>query len=322
MKKPKISVIVPVYNGEKYLCMALDSLVNQTYENLEIIVIDDGSTDSTGEICDRYKTENENVIVIHQKNQGVSAARNAGLEKASGELIGFCDGDDTIDEDYFEYLYNQMMENDSDISSCCFEIISEKITFIPKSVEGKHLWNNDEFIRYLFTGDISIAIYDKLFRREVLDGIRFPENLVINEDKYFCFLAAMNAEKISYERVAKYHYYRREGTASMSAFSKKYFDMLEIAGMMYEITKEKKPHLTAEAQCSIIVAILILYKIMIRRNGMKKFPEYERKVYKYLKSFDKKTGKNHLRKNDYIRLRMLCASKKIFCIFTKLIDTN
>ena len=118
MTLPKISVIVPVYNSGIYLEDTVKSLLNQTYENIEIILVDDGSTDESPQICNRLAQEYSNILVVHQPNSGVSVARNNGMKHATGSLIAFCDGDDVVEEDMYEFLYKQMIEENSDIACC------------------------------------------------------------------------------------------------------------------------------------------------------------------------------------------------------------
>ena len=118
MKMEKISIIVPVYNVEKYLKTCLDSIINQTYQNLEIILVDDGSTDNSGEICEEYRKTDSRIILIHKENEGLSMARNFGLDIASGDYISFVDSDDFIARNMMEALYNRLLETQSDMAIC------------------------------------------------------------------------------------------------------------------------------------------------------------------------------------------------------------
>ena len=115
---PKISVIVPVYNCKKYIKKCVDSIINQTFKDLEIILIDDGSTDESGKICDELKLKDSRIKVIHQENKGVSAARNEGVKASSGDYISFVDGDDYLSEDMYEFLYDNLKKSGADISVC------------------------------------------------------------------------------------------------------------------------------------------------------------------------------------------------------------
>lgn len=323
MLLPKISVIVPVYNNEKFLPLAVESLLGQSYTNLEIILIDDGSTDNSGVICDKFAEENSNIIVIHQPNAGVSSARNAGLEIASGSMISFCDGDDTAESDLYEFLYRQMVKNDSDIACCACHIFTDKGSFFLNYIADKMVWEkNDDFIRVLFKGQVPMGVYNKLFKKEVLENVRFPQGYRNNEDKYFCFLASLNAKKVSFENEGKYNYYRREGSSSMVEFSQAYFDSLKLAEKMLNIVIERKPHLIEYAKCNLLATVLMVYKLMCKRNGFVKYKTQESKMYEYVKKFDVKMAKKYLTKNNYIRFTVLRMNKTAFKLMTKLADNK
>ena len=146
-----ISIIIPVYNVEKYLRKCLDSIINQTYKKLEIILIDDGSTDNSGKICEEYAKKDDRIIVIHKENAGVSSARNRGIELANGKYIGFIDSDDWIEENMYETLYQNLLQFDVDISMCNYSIIrNHKKTFHKHDLEdGILIDNKKEFFELL-----------------------------------------------------------------------------------------------------------------------------------------------------------------------------
>ena len=143
MSNAKISIIVPVYNIEKYIEKSVESLVNQTYKNIEIILIDDGSTDSSPQICDKLKKEDTRIKVIHQPNKGVSAARNAGLDAACGDYIGFCDGDDIADKDMFEFLYNLAVSDNADIAMCEVRLVFENGEVRNTATGEQKVWDDN-----------------------------------------------------------------------------------------------------------------------------------------------------------------------------------
>ena len=182
--KEKISVIVPIYNAESFLEKCLTSLQCQTHENLQILLIDDGSTDGSGEICRRYAAEDSRFEYHHQENRGVSAARNLGLDLARGEFVGFCDSDDWVDTDFFEALYRLVCEQDADISI---------VSLVREDGVNPAAIPADDPVVYTFTGREAIAemhrggkfggiLCNKLFRRTLLDGLRLREDVVIFED--------------------------------------------------------------------------------------------------------------------------------------------
>ena len=184
-----ISIIVPVYNVEKYLSKCLDSIINQTYKNLEIILIDDGSTDKSGEICDKYKNEDKRIIVIHQLNGGVSAARNTGIGVAKGRYILFIDSDDWIEKDYVSSLFTYA---GNDIIVCCGykRIFDDKI--IEHSVKKLDELNKVEFLNLLqdyelkkhkdfYINPIGNYLWNKLFPSKVFKEIKFPNGKVYED---------------------------------------------------------------------------------------------------------------------------------------------
>lgn len=206
----KISVIIPVYNSEKYLSKCLESVLKQTYKNIEIILIDDGSTDESGLICDDYSNKDERIRVIHTENVGVSHARNVGLENATGDLISFIDSDDELENNMFEVLVNIKQKYNADMSHCGYKRVDEFGNFI-KNVCGTHavlIQDNVETITNMlggvyFTG----GLWNKLYSYSVVKNIRFAEELKNNEDILFNVLAIQNCRKIVFIDECKYIYY-------------------------------------------------------------------------------------------------------------------
>ena len=153
---PLISIIVPVYNVKDYVEKCLDSICGQTYKNLEIVVVDDGSTDGSGEICDTYAQKDPRVKVIHRENRGVSAVRNEGLDIALGEYIGFVDGDDWIDSDMYEFLYELLIVNEADISVCSH--------YIEKPGKRKIKYASDKVLNLIPRDAIRLLVKDDIVR--------------------------------------------------------------------------------------------------------------------------------------------------------------
>ncbi|WP_294908977.1 glycosyltransferase [uncultured Ruminococcus sp.] len=321
MNDAKISIIVPVYNIEKYLEKSIESLINQTYKNIEIILIDDGSTDNSPQICDSLAKKDSRIKVIHQPNKGVSAARNAGIQIADGDYIGFCDGDDTADEDMFEFLYNIAVSDNADIAMCDVRIVFENGE-VRDTTTGEHkIWNDTEsFLADFLKGSVNMATYTKLFRADICSDVRFPENRKTNEDKFYCFSAALNAEKFSIKSEPKYTYYRRAGSSSITEFSEKYFDCVYLADKISEITKETHPALSENADCNKLITVLRIYKLMYMRNGLDKFRSKADELVNYVKSFDRKIAKKYLSKKDLIRFFTLRTSKPLFFFMIKYFD--
>ena len=216
---PLISIIVPVYNVKDYLEKCLQSICVQTYKNLEIILIDDGSSDGSGELCDLFAQRDGRIKVIHQTNAGQSAARNRGLAVAQGEFLGFVDSDDWIESDMYEFLYRLLKENGADISICS-HYRDKGGKSVAKYASGEQfVFTRDEGIRALAV-DKHVRNYmvDKLFKRSLFAGIVFPVNRVF-EDLAICYRGFYGAEKVVMQDTPKYHYMIREGSTMQSRYN-------------------------------------------------------------------------------------------------------
>ncbi len=239
---PLISIIVPVYNVRAYLGKCLDSICGQTYKNLEIIVVDDGSTDGSGEICDSYAQSDFRVRVIHQLNAGQSAARNKALSIAQGEFLGFVDSDDWIDEDMYEFLYNLILENDADIAICSHYIEKQGKTKVRYSLGEKTVFSRDEAIRALVVDKrVRNYLWDKLFKRQMFRGVRFPEKQIF-EDIAVSYLLFHKAYRAVMRDCPKYHYLKHgESTTHGKLYNPKneYMLFLSIYGQVKFVYERK-----------------------------------------------------------------------------------
>ncbi len=220
--KPEISIIVPVYNVEDYLGRCLDSILNQSFKDIEIIVVNDGSTDNSGIICDNYSKKNSIIKVIHKKNGGLSSARNRGLEVAQGKYIGFVDSDDWIDKYMYEKLYNLCEDRNADIGICNFfrnesnrNVDDEVITEL----------NNINGIRELFKGNLyRFSACNKLFKKSCFTNITFPEGRV-HEDLSTTYKVFANADKVVHTKYRGYFYFIRENSILTSKYNEKRLDV-------------------------------------------------------------------------------------------------
>lgn len=214
----KISVIVPVYRVEPYLRKCVDSIRNQTFRDLEIILVDDGSPDGCGEICDQYQELDNRVRVIHKANGGLSSARNAGLDSATGEYIGFVDSDDYIAKDMFETLYNNIVEHDADIAVCGAWVCFPDRTVSANKIQYKGLADQEAAYRMILLGDVVKAhVWDKLFKREVFENVRFPIGKIF-EDIYILDELMLRAETVYIDTAPKYHYVQRTNSILHTPF--------------------------------------------------------------------------------------------------------
>ena len=207
-----ISVIVPVFNVEKYLDRCIESICAQTYRNLEIILVDDGSTDSSGKKCDSWALKDSRIKVLHVENGGQGRARNIGLDVARGELIGFVDSDDYIDGDMYSFLYDLMVGYDADISVCGFYFEENGKNRSRTRLNVPHTYGRDESLALIVKDRLLMNyMWDKLYRRELFDGLRFEEG-VIFEDIKFMYKILYRIDRIVIFDRLKYHYVQRKGS--------------------------------------------------------------------------------------------------------------
>ena len=226
-----VSIIVPIYNTEKYLKECIESLINQTYKNLEIILVDDGSTDNSRFICDEYKNKIENIKVIHQENQGISNARNKGLEVAQGYYISFVDSDDYVEETMIEKLVRSIEENEADMSICNY--------YPNKENKLKEVLTVDEVMELIidkryFRG----YVCNKLYKKELLDKLKFEEDIKMCEDFLFNCKYLLKCSKCSYVSERLYFYRANIQSISNSKFSSKYLTILTAYDKIKKIYEE------------------------------------------------------------------------------------
>lgn len=225
----KISVIVPVYNVEPYLERCLDSIINNTYKNLEIICVDDGSTDGCGGILDRYAQADERFVVIHQENGGLSVARNSGMDVAKGEFIAFIDSDDWIHPQYFEILLSTQKKADYDLVICGFSRptdIEPYEEYVLGEISGKELTLEGIYRNW----QAKTYAWGKLYRREIVEGKRFVEKVRIAEDAAFnaLVLGSFEVVRAYYLPLSLYCYFDRPGSLASMLKGKETLDLGEI----------------------------------------------------------------------------------------------
>ncbi len=226
MKNPLISIIIPIYKVEKYLRQCIESVVSQTYTNLEIILVDDGSPDGCPAICDEYAEKDKRIKVIHQKNGGLSDARNTGIAKSTGDLLFFLDSDDRISNDCINCLYCFLVENNLDIAcgGVCKTYSNGKLEFFTKS--GNKIYNSIEASYDIhLTQKILTTAWNKLIKREIFNGIVFPKGK-INEDEFVTYKLILNAKKIGYIDSLTYFYFQRENGIMNSNMPYENFDVI------------------------------------------------------------------------------------------------
>ena len=246
----KISIIVPVYNIEEYIEKCVKSIKKQTYENLEIILVDDGSTDTAGKICDELAEKDKRIKVIHKKNGGLSSARNEGMKNATGKYICFIDGDDYVREDYCEVLYNALINNNADISAVSYKEIKNSKTRIYNSAARSKkefddkctMYSGDEIIiQFLHWKNFRIA-WNKLYKAEVIRNQWFKEGATF-EDMFFNYKVLSRIQRLAYVNSPCYYYIRRDGSISTTYSEKNLNDFAEAIIDVFNGVKERFPQL-------------------------------------------------------------------------------
>lgn len=271
-----VSIIVPVYNAEKYIDNCVTSVVNQTYSKWELLLIDDGSFDSSGMICDNYSRLNSRIRVVHQKNLGVSAARNRGIECAEGEYIAFLDVDDALPQESLKTLVNSLIDNNADVAmgiTC-----GEKW----ENHSGVEIWKGEDGIQYSLMDDpYTCAAWGKLYRRELIGETRFDRKIKINEDSLFVFQIMCKKPVCVCVNKEIYQYIQVSGSASRSAFSEKYFDILKVSDLKYKKIEEQFPQMHDLAKNMLLKARMNMLRLLAVRTR-DEYRDVEKKLLEYI----------------------------------------
>lgn len=280
---PLISIIIPAYNIENYIAKCLDSLLKQTYKNLEIIVVDDGSSDNTGKIIDDYVSKYENIKVIHKKNAGVSEARNSGIDVANGDYIGFVDGDDTVDKEMFELLINNAIKYNADISHCGYKMV------FPSRVD--YYYNtgilveqdNELALKDLLIGSrVEPGLWNKIYKKELFNDIKIDESIKINEDLLINYYLFKKAKKSIFYDKCFYNYTLRKGSAATSKVNiNKIIDPIKVKKEILEDLEKDSDLYDIAYEKYIMSLVGICRNVQIRKN--KEYKSYIDDAKKNLK---------------------------------------
>lgn len=242
----KISVIIAAYNAEKWIADAIDDLRGQTHKDLEMILVDDGSTDKTADICRQKAESDDRIRVISQKNGGPSCARNRGLSAATGEYIGFMDADDRVDPEMYRLLAQTAKRYKSDIAACNFE--QEYGEIVVKEHHDTnfrvvHFIGRTACLESIESAEVKlgIVVWNKIFRRELIEGLRFPEGKRLLEDMTFVYAAADRASRVDYIDLSLYHYRYSPAGITKSIGAAEYLDPIESIAALIEWSEREAP---------------------------------------------------------------------------------
>lgn len=315
-----ISIIVPIYNVEKYLKKCIDSIRNQTYTHLEIILVDDGSPDNCPKICDEYARIDPRIKVIHKKNGGLSDARNAGIEIMEGEYVAFIDSDDWLDPDWCELLQHTLVEHNADM--CLSGIVREfeaKENTAPVLVTDDYgdmpfcESNVDMMRRFLRT---SWVAWDKLYRAELFKNLRFPIN-EINEDEAIALKLLDITKRVAITNKSFYHYLERQNSITTTTFSEKKLAWARHCRDNLEFVREKYPELEKDALARYRSSLVwSLREIALsERDFSDTALQFKTELRKSRKDFSSSGFRNKQEQRSY-----LLAQYVPFCIYRKILN--
>lgn len=307
--KPLISVIVPIYKVEKYMDKCIDSIVRQTYKNLEILLIDDGSPDGCPRICDEWEKKDSRIIVIHKENGGLSSARNIGLDHCHGQYVSFVDSDDWIDERFIEVLYEGIIDNEVDISVVGVWRVYPDKKISPTENMATRIFSKEETVySYLyFKNNLVGGVADKLFRTELFNDIRFPMGIT-SEDRYAWALICNKIRKLYFNPEPLYYYVCREGSITNSKLNKNTFDVIKITEMVCDYLMSTGFQDMAAIDFFRMKAYLdTLYKMLTINAPNNLIEEYKKKT----RSFFGKVMQNK-RVSLHFKIKYFC-----YCFFPK-----
>ena len=316
-KNPKVSIIIPAYNIAPYLERCLESVRCQTYKELQIIIIDDGSGDQTGQIADTFAEKDKRFRVIHKENGGVSAARKTGLEQADGEYIGFVDGDDYIEPEMYEKLIGLAVEYDADIAHCGYQMVFPDRVDLYHGTKQLKVQDTYTGVKDLLEGNlVEPGLCNKIYRRKLFNQINYDENIVINEDLLLNYFLFHRSEKAVFIDVPYYHYMVRKNSASTSDWNEhKIKDPIYVLEIMSE--KEKDSELKKIINNRYIYQ-LVRFVILKTDNRKDELKRYQQSLKKKLKTVLKNTDKTEISRKNYYMGQMALRCTPVLRFFHQL----
>lgn len=317
MYQPLISVIVPVYNTEKYLCKCLDSLINQTYEKLQIILIDDGSTDRSGKICEEYAEKDNRIIYISGKNGGVSSARNKGLALATGDYYHFPDSDDYLELDTYEYLLRLI-----DTHKCEAVNFEHFITYAEHEIS--HSMGDDRYGLFDNTASqINIMrgiqfCCNKLYSKEIVKGLSFREDILRGEDTLFAATALSRARAVWFDKRPLYHYVQTDNSACRGELRPNQFTMLKLYEAYKPLYPTRYPEVTPHFLLGLQETLISLYYDAWADKNSKNYKKERKEIYNAVCDHYGEISKSGIMsKKQKIKSTIFKICPVVFCVMHK-----
>ncbi|MBE5999531.1 MAG: glycosyltransferase [Sarcina sp.] len=327
MKNPEnledlISVIIPVYNVRPFLRACMDSVFAQTFRNLEIILVDDGSTDGSGELCDTLSMEDPRVRVIHRENGGLSAARNTGIDASTGTYLYFLDSDDALSPVALAHLWTACIRTRADVAVGDFlrfsseEVPKERRTFASESLDTK-----EALRRMLLNRGFGHQAWGKLFRRELWEKLRYPAGLLY-EDYAVIYDVMLGAAKVAAVTDALYFYRMQEGSIMHARITERNLTLLDTSERVTQMVSEKYPDLR-EAAVRLQVVTYMRFLSDLLETDYRLFPDQQKRILSTVRSCRKEFLRSkEVRKVDKLKLRALLAGKWAFYLLYRASDAK
>ena len=308
---PEISVIVPVYKVEPYIHKCVDSILAQTFSDYELILVDDGSPDTCGNICDEYAKKDARIRVIHKENGGLSDARNAGMKIACGGYVIFIDSDDHIDADMLSYLYENLRKADADMATCgIYEVYADRIE--KQEEEPEFVCSGEEAFRCILRGHtIRGEIWNKLIKRSCISDLEFPKGKLY-EDIFYTVDMMQRIKKVAVGTKPKYYYLHRSDSITGKAYRPKLFDIIDGYTKNYQVVKQAFPKLEEEAECLWIWSRFIVLDKMLLEEDYRSIDRFEELVT-FIKQHFRRIMKNpYFQRNRKISAIVLLISIPLY----------
>ena len=292
-----ISIIVPVYKVEQYLIKCVSSLQAQTHSNIEIILVDDGSPDKCGEICDRLKEADSRIRVIHKQNGGLSDARNAGLDVAQGEYVGFVDSDDWVEPEMYEKMLSSLQENQADIAICCIEKVFKDKSQI-QDVRRDHVYTNRKAL-YELINDKSVNnfAWNKLYKKDLFLGLRYPVGRIF-EDLLFTYKLFERANRVTHLNSVYYHYLRRDDSILSTWPLNIEIEFLVAQQDRYRDMIEKHPIFSKKLSQKYISSLYNLKRVILNKGDKSERRSAYLRIKNELLPFFKQYSSNLIKENN------------------------
>ena len=288
---PFLTIIVPVYNKVSYFDESIKSILNQSFTDFELFLVDDGSSDGSGERCDYFGKADPRVIVIHQENKGVSSARNEGLRLSKGKYIGFVDSDDILEKDMYEILVRNAIDTDSDISVCSIKKIYRNK--VKKALyENNHtVYDGDAGLSAALTGWFDMSVNNKIFKSEIAKSLKFEGRF--KEDFLYNIAAFSVAGKSVFQNTSKYIYVLRENSVSIKKFSERDMEGISVDKKIMAIVSDRNKIIIEEAQINYFVQNLATMNLILLSSRKKNLADFET-IAENLKKYSFLAKKSHL----------------------------